>query len=51
MHTVAGTTRYTSSRRTTLVLVGFLLLTLLVPSFALIDEDNVRRTSDLFAPR
>lgn len=46
---VAGTTRYTSSRRTTLVLVGFLLLTLLVPSFALIDEDNVRRTSDLFA--
>jgi len=49
MHTATGTKRYTSSRRTTLVLVGFLLVTLLVPILAVFVEDNFTRFSEELA--
>jgi hypothetical protein len=44
-----GTTRYTSSRRTTVVLAAVLLFTLVAPFLVLIDEDGVRRISEEFA--
>jgi len=40
---VPATTRYRSSRRTTLVLAGFLLFALAVPFLILIDEDGPAR--------
>jgi hypothetical protein len=43
------TTTYTSSRHTTLVLAGFLLLTLVAPFLVLFDEDGLRRISAEFA--
>jgi hypothetical protein len=49
MHEGTNITKYTSGRRATLVLLGFLLFTLLVPIFALIEEDGVRRMSEQFA--
>jgi hypothetical protein len=42
-------TRYTSSRRTSLVLAAALLFTLVAPFLVLIDEDGVRRFSEEFA--
>jgi hypothetical protein len=44
-----GATRYTSSRRTTVVLAAVLLLTLVAPFLVLIDEDGVRHVSQEFA--
>jgi hypothetical protein len=45
----AADTTYTSSRRTTLVLLGFLLFTLVVPFLPLIDEGGALRYSEEFA--
>jgi hypothetical protein len=49
MQTPNATTKYTSGRCTNLVLVGFLLLTLLVPILAVLVEDNFTRFSEELA--
>src|SRR5438046_2022256 len=49
VHPATGTTRYTSTRRTTVVLTASLLLTLVAPFLILIDEDGARRISEEFA--
>jgi hypothetical protein len=49
MDPAVGTTTYTSSRRTTLVLAAALLFTLAVPLLPFIDEDGARRISEDFA--
>jgi hypothetical protein len=49
MHKATDITRYRSGRRTTLILLAFVLFTFLVPIFALIEEDGLRHMSEEFA--